>query len=73
MWDKNQEDEQEDGDPEVELDPLNFLPNGQGRSGPLEATVVVEVAKKAYETLGKSRKNYDFKVDGLVLWLTRQP
>jgi len=51
MWDKNQEDEQEDGDPEVELDPLNFLPNGQGRSGPLEATVVVEVAKKAYETL----------------------
>jgi hypothetical protein len=56
MWDKNMGDEPQT-DPEVELDPLNFLPNPAGekvtstRTAPLEATVVVEVAKKAYESL----------------------
>jgi hypothetical protein len=56
MWDKNIGDEPQT-DLEVELDPLNFLPNPSGekvtssRTPPLEATVVVEVAKKAYESL----------------------
>ncbi|KAG7356311.1 leucine rich repeat LRR-containing protein [Nitzschia inconspicua] len=43
---------------ERDLDPLSFLPGQDGfmreshqQSGPLEATVVVEVAKKAFETL----------------------
>lgn len=64
MWDKSKA-EVEQSEEERELDPLSFLPdspssNGSGlgaaasstiRNGPLEATIVVEVAKKAYESL----------------------
>lgn len=58
MWDKTKGDELQ-ADIETELDPLNFLPTPASekvtspgnRPGPLEASVVVEVAKKAYATL----------------------
>jgi Ran GTPase-activating protein (RanGAP) involved in mRNA processing and transport len=63
MWDKNKNDENENfqSDLERDLDPLSFLSNplsksGKGtsllrQSGPLEASVVVEVAKGAFENL----------------------
>jgi len=61
MWDKNDEIENFQSDLERDLDPLSFLSNpmhkiGKGisslrQSGPLEATVVVEVAKTAFENL----------------------
>lgn len=64
MWEKKNEssDADEDTNPSVDmerdLDPLSFLPGQDGYmgashqpSGPLDATVVVEVAKKAFETL----------------------
>ena len=64
MWEKSKA-EVEQSEEERELDPLSFLPdspNGSSsglgtqasttvRNGPLEATIVVEVAKKAYEAL----------------------
>eukprot|EP00980_Cylindrotheca_fusiformis_P030276 scaffold24618_cov127-Cylindrotheca_fusiformis.AAC.9 len=55
MWDES--DEANGAELDRELDPLNFLasPDGEkdttNRTGPLEATIVVEVAKKAYESL----------------------
>lgn len=59
MWDKKKDsDEVAEAvlpvDMERDLDPLSFLPGQDGylqRSGPLDATVVVEVAKKAFEKL----------------------
>jgi len=56
MWDKNDESEDFQSDLERDLDPLSFLSNPMGskkhrRSGPLEASVVVEVAKRYYESL----------------------
>lgn len=62
MWGKNsgtdQPDDLEVADLEHDLDPLSFLPNADSDSrepsmhtGPLDATVVVEVAKRAFETL----------------------
>jgi len=61
MWDKNDEIENFQSDLERDLDPLSFLSNpmhkiGKGifslrQSGPLEASVVVEVAKTAFENL----------------------
>jgi hypothetical protein len=60
MWQKSKG-EVESSEAERELDPLNFLagPSGEAssitsaiaRGGPLEATIVVEVARKAYENL----------------------
>jgi hypothetical protein len=58
MWDRSNGENQE-SDVDRELDPLNFLASpddekdssSTGRPGPLDATVVVEVAKKAYESL----------------------
>lgn len=60
MWQKSIEDSTQ-SDEEVELDPLSFLPSVSGeptsvtsaisRGGPLEASVVVEVARKAYSSL----------------------
>ncbi|KAL3915352.1 MAG: hypothetical protein SGILL_005697 [Bacillariaceae sp.] len=62
MWGRNSgKDEPADlqvSDLERDLDPLSFLPNGENDSrgpnkhtGPLDATVVVEVAKRAFDTL----------------------
>ena len=60
MWDKNDESEEFQSDLERDLDPLSFLTNAMGgrtepspnrRSGPLEAAVVVEVAKRFFESL----------------------
>ena len=61
MWGRNDKNEANDvqvADLERDLDPLSFLPNpenDEGRtndhSGPLDATVVVEVAKRAFEKL----------------------
>jgi hypothetical protein len=65
MWDRNTEcansieESSLSVDMERELDPLSFLPDQdnliggsqQQHTGPLDATVVVEVAKKAFETL----------------------
>lgn len=56
MWDKEKGEEPQ-SELEYELDPLNFLPDSASersttdRPQPLEASVVVEVAKKAYESL----------------------
>eukprot|EP00531_Pseudo-nitzschia_arenysensis_P000658 CAMPEP_0116126854 /NCGR_PEP_ID=MMETSP0329-20121206/6543_1 /TAXON_ID=697910 /ORGANISM="Pseudo-nitzschia arenysensis, Strain B593" /LENGTH=964 /DNA_ID=CAMNT_0003620943 /DNA_START=134 /DNA_END=3028 /DNA_ORIENTATION=- len=60
MWEKNDESEEFQSDVERNLDPLSFLSNPMGvknddsstrRSGPLEAAVVVEVAKRFFESL----------------------
>lgn len=61
MWDDTESEETPQSDLERDLDPLGFLQspgNKQTKShqsrrqpGPLEATVVVEVAKRAYERL----------------------
>lgn len=60
MWDKNGESEDFQLDLERDLDPLSFLSNpmtherdvsSTRRSGPLEAAVVVEVAKTFFESL----------------------
>jgi len=60
MWDKNDESEDFQSDLERDLDPLSFLsnpmrceddPSSTRRSGPLEASVVVEVAKRFFESL----------------------
>lgn len=60
MWEKNDESEEFQSDIERNLDPLSFLSNPMGikneasstrRSGPLEAAVVVEVAKRFFESL----------------------
>jgi hypothetical protein len=56
MYEKHQGDDAQSG-MERELDPLNFLPNDNAkdpissRPSPLEASLVVEIAKKAYENL----------------------
>jgi len=57
MWDKSQFNSENAEEEEV-LDPLNFLPGssdgGQHNktlSGPLEASIVVDVAKRAFESL----------------------
>ena len=60
MW-KKSKGEVENSEAERELDPLNFLAgppceastisSAIARGGPLEATIVVEVARKAYENL----------------------
>jgi hypothetical protein len=58
MWDQSNGENQE-SDLDRELDPLNFLASPDyekdssptGRPEPVEATAVVEVAKKAYESL----------------------
>ena len=62
MWKKNKGDtESKSDDEEKGLDPLSFLPrsedkssspsNNNNRPGPLEATIVVEVARKAFASL----------------------
>jgi len=60
MWDKNDESEEFQSDLERDLDPLSFLsnpasgkkdPSSTRRKGPLEASVVVEVAKIFFESL----------------------
>ena len=60
MWDRNYETEEFQSDLERDLDPLSFLSNQMNgknessparRSGPLEAAVVVEVAKRFFESL----------------------
>jgi hypothetical protein len=60
MWDDSNAEEAPQSDLEMELDPLSFLQcpsseNGTSHRhrhlGPLEATVVVEVAKRAFERL----------------------
>ena len=64
MWEQAHQDGGEPPD-EKELDPLHFLPdpNGEppkhvGRAGrPLDATVVVEVAKRAFESVRESGPN----------------
>ena len=59
MWDDSETDNAKE-DLESDFDPLHFLPDpdraatsaaARGRQGPLEASVVVDVAKKAYESL----------------------
>ena len=57
MWKDTQEKEEETPESELErdLDPLSFLSSDNGRSrrqsGPLDATIVVEVAKRAFDGL----------------------
>lgn len=54
MYEKSSEEESSQSDLEKELDPLNFLPEStdtKSQNGPLEASVVVEIARKAYEAL----------------------
>jgi len=51
MWEQSN---QNDNDGERELDPLSFLPDGVDSkiTGPLDASTVVEVAKRAFSSLG---------------------
>ena len=61
MWEKSNQDKEESAE-EGELDPLHFLPDQSGdttgskagSSGPLDPTVVVEVAKRAFASLGEN-------------------
>lgn len=55
MWNKTKAENGKTEDEDKGLDPLNFLPasdnKGGRRSGPLEATIVVDVARKAFASL----------------------
>lgn len=52
MWEQSNG---QNGDEESrELDPLYFLPNTNGNQGPVDATTVVEVAKRAFASLGEN-------------------
>ena len=55
MWNKTKAENGKSEEEEKGLDPLNFLPGSDNkagrRSGPLEATIVVDVARKAFASL----------------------
>jgi hypothetical protein len=55
MWEQSNQQENEE---ERELDPLNFLADGDAKmAAPLDATTVVEVAKRAFASLGDTGEN----------------
>jgi hypothetical protein len=62
MWEQTDEAAAEEPPEESEIDPLQFLPQANGRpsgnsrlgEGPLEASVVVAAAKRAFESLQES-------------------
>jgi hypothetical protein len=60
MWESSRA-ETKGGSEESELDPLNFLPNGpvdsKSERGPIEAAVVVEVAKRAFASLRENAQD----------------
>mmetsp|Transcript_613 Transcript_613/g.868 ORF Transcript_613/g.868 Transcript_613/m.868 type:complete len:910 (+) Transcript_613:96-2825(+) len=76
MWEKAKQEREQEREDEKELDPLHFLPDPSGgeagenravSSGPLDATVVVEVAKRAFASLGENGHDVFSRQRGLPM------
>jgi len=75
MWEQAKQERGQEREDEKELDPLHFLPDPSGEggenrgvsSGPLDATVVVEVAKRAFASLGENGHDVFSRQRGLPI------